>query len=105
MRFIETPVFSRAVVELLDDEQYRLLQLALLLQPELGPVIRGSRGLRKMRWSLPGRGKRGGIRVIYFWDRASETFYMLYTFRKNVQENLTPQQIRILSRLVQEEFG
>ena len=105
MRFIETPVFTRAVVELLDDEHYRLLQLALLLQPELGPVIRGSRGLRKMRWSLPGRGKRGGIRVIYFWDRASETFYMLYTFRKNVQENLTPQQLRVLSRLVREEFG
>jgi mRNA-degrading endonuclease RelE of RelBE toxin-antitoxin system len=105
MRFIETPVFTRAVVELLDDEQYRLLQLALLLQPELGPVIRGSRGLRKVRWSLPGRGKRGGIRVIYYWDRASETFYLLHTFRKNVQEDLTPQQLQILSRLVREEFG
>src|SRR2546430_2343187 len=100
MRFIETPVFTRAVVELLDDEQYRLLQLALLLQPDLGAVIRGGRGLRKMRWALPGRGKRGGIRMIYYWDRASETFYMLYTFRKNVQENLTPQQLRVLSRLV-----
>jgi len=73
MKFIETPVFTRAVVELLKDEDYRLLQLALLLRPELGRVIRGSGGLRKMRWSLPGRGKRGGIRVIYYWDRASET--------------------------------
>ncbi len=104
MRFIETPVFTRAVVELLDDDRYRLLQLALVLQPELGPVIRGSRGLRKMRWSLSGRGKRGGIRVIYYWGRASETFYMLHTFRKNVQEDLTSHQLRVLSRLVREEF-
>ncbi len=105
MRFIETPVFTRAVVEVLDDEEYRLLQLALLLQPELGRVIRGSGRLRKMRLALSGRGKRGGMRVIYYWDRPSETFYMLHAFRKNVQEDLTAQQLRILSRMVREEFG
>jgi len=105
MKFVEPPVFTQAVVKLLDDEDYRLLQLALLLQSELGRLIRGSGGLRKMRWSLPGRGKRGGIRVIYYLDRTSETFYMLNVFRKNVQEDLTKQQLRILSRLVREEFG
>jgi hypothetical protein len=72
-----TPVFTRCVTKLLDDEQYRLLQLGLLLRPRLGDVIRGSGGLRKLRWSLPGLGKRGGIRLIYFWDERSETFYML----------------------------
>jgi hypothetical protein len=66
MRFIETPVFTRVVVELLGDEQYCSLQLALFLRPGLGPVIRGSGGLRKLRWSRPGAGKRGGLRVIYF---------------------------------------
>ncbi|HJT78752.1 MAG TPA: hypothetical protein VJ739_16225 [Gemmataceae bacterium] len=74
MHFLETPVFTRAVAELLDDEQYRSLQVALLLRPEAGPVIRGSGGLRKLRWVLPGRGKRGGVRLIYFWDEPSETF-------------------------------
>jgi hypothetical protein len=68
-------------------------------------VIRGSGGIRKLRWSLPGRGKRGGIRVIYFWDEPSETFYMLFAFRKNAQEDLTAQQLWVLTRLVREEFG
>ena len=105
MRFIETPVFTHAIVGLLDDEDYRLLQLGLLQRPERGAVIRGSGGLRKLRWPLPGQGKRGGLRVIYFWDEASETFYMLYTYQKNQQEDLTTQQLRMLSRLVREEFG
>ena len=76
----------------------------LIVQPEIGSVIRGSGGIRKLRWSLPGSGKRGGIRVIYFWDAPSETFYMLYGYRKTVKEDLTPQQLRVLSRLVREEF-
>src|SRR5262245_53556828 len=98
MRFIETSVFTRAVVGLLDDEAYRFLQLALLLSPELGSVIRRSGGLRKLRWSLKGKGKRGGVPVIYFWDEPSETFYMLYAYRKSEQEDLTAQQLRTLSR-------
>ncbi len=77
MRFVETPVFTRAVTALLDEEQYRALQLALALRPEQGDVIRGSGGLRKLRWGLAGRGKRGGARVIYHWDKPTQTFYML----------------------------
>jgi hypothetical protein len=105
MRFIETPVFTRAVVTLLDDDEYRGLQMALLQRPERGAVIRGSGGLGKARWQLPGQGKRGGLRVIYYWDQASETFYMLFAYPKNEQEDLTAQQLRVLSRLVREEFG
>ena len=105
MRFVETPVFTRDLAEILDDEGFRSLQLALLQRPELGPMIRGSGGLRKLRWAGQGRGKRGGLRVIYYWDRASETFYMLYIYPKNEQEDLTAEQIRVLGRLVREEFG
>ncbi len=105
MRFIETPAFTRSVEELLDDEHYRSLQLALLLRPQAGALIRGSGGLRKIRWSLKHAGKRGGCRVIYYWDEPTETFYMLHTYRKSDQEDLTAQQIRALSRLVREEFG
>jgi mRNA-degrading endonuclease RelE of RelBE toxin-antitoxin system len=105
MRFIETPIFTRTAVELLDDEEYRALQLSLLWRPERGPLIRRSFGLRKMRWSLMGRGKRGGLRIIYYWDEASETFYMLYAYPKNVQEDLSAQQLRVLRRLVSKEFG
>jgi len=104
MRFVETPIFTRAVTALLDEEQYRALQLALALRPEQGDVIRGSGGLRKLRWGLTGRGKRRGIRVIYYWDTPTYTFYMLYVYTKQEQGDLTPQQVKVLSRLVQEEF-
>jgi mRNA-degrading endonuclease RelE of RelBE toxin-antitoxin system len=105
MRFIETSVFTRSIVELLGDDDYRGFQLTLLFQPQLGSVIPGSGGLRKIRWSVPGRGKRGGIRVIYYWHERTETFYLLYVYRKNERENLTAQQLRLLSQLVREEFG
>jgi len=80
MRFVETPVFTRTVTALLDEEQYRALQLALALRPEPGDLIRGSGGFRKLRWGLAGRGKRGGARVLYSWDIPTETLFMLYAY-------------------------
>jgi mRNA-degrading endonuclease RelE of RelBE toxin-antitoxin system len=104
MRFIETPVFTREVKKLLNDDEYRALQLALLLRPEQGDLIPRTGGLRKIRWGIKRRGKRGGVRVIYYWDKKLETFYLLLVFPKSKQEDLTPEQTRILSRLVREEF-
>jgi len=103
MRFVETPIFTKEVRDLLADDEYRSLQLALLLRPEQGAVIPGSGGLRKLRWGVGGRGKRGGLRVIY-WAAEEEIFYMLFVYPKNVQEDLTPAQLRVLGRLVREEF-
>lgn len=105
MRFVETPVFTAAVTSLLSDEEYRQLQLALLIRPEQGALIRGSGGLRKLRWGARGRGKRGGVRVIYYWHPADHCFYMLLTYAKSQQDDLTPAQLRVLRRLVKEEFG
>ena len=79
-------------------------RLPSCLRPEQGPVIPGSGGLRKIRWSAEGRGKRGGLRVIYFWDKTSSTFYMLFLYQKNQQGDLSATQIRALARLVREEF-
>lgn len=104
MLFVETPVFTDLVRKGLDDDDYRALQITLLLRPEQGPVIPGSGGLRKIRWSAAGRGKRGGLRVIYFWDKASSRCYMLFLYRKNEQGDLTATQTRDLARLVREEF-
>ena len=73
MRFIETPVFTVAITSLLSDGEYRQLQLALLVRPEQGPVIRGSGGLRKLRWGARGHGKRGGVCIIYHWHPADDS--------------------------------
>ena len=104
MRFVETPVFTAAIDRHLDVERQRQLQIALMLRPEQGPVIQHSGGLRKIRWAVPGGGKRGGLRVIYYWVPADHAFYMLYAYTKAEQGDLTPAQVRRLSRVVREEF-
>lgn len=102
MIFIETPVFTAILPSYLSDENYRKLQQALLMRPDAGQVIPGSRGLRKLRWRTEHGGKRGGLRIIYYWYVAGEALYMLYVYQKNEQEDLTRQQIKVLSRLVEE---
>lgn len=105
MRFLETPVFTRSIQGLLGDEEYRSLQVALLLRPEQGVLIPGSGGLRKLRWRAPGRGKRGGVRVIYYWHPRDAAFFLLFAYAKGMRDDLTPGQTRALRRLVKEEFG
>ena len=102
MIFIETPLFTKLIKDLLPDEDYRLLQLTLLLRPEAGDLIRGGGGLRKIRWNVPQRGKRGGLRIIYYWDVSEDTLYMLLPYKKGKQEDLTPEQLKILRSLVKE---
>ena len=80
------------------------MQLALLLRPEQGSVIRGTGGLRKLRWNVAGTGKRGGVRLLYYWDKPEETIYLLFLYTKSDREDLSPPQLRILSRLIREEL-
>jgi mRNA-degrading endonuclease RelE of RelBE toxin-antitoxin system len=104
MIFVETPIFTRELRDVLSDDDYRNLQFALLLRPEAGPIIPGSGGLRKVRWSLGARGKRGGLRVIYYWDKPKECIYMLLLYSKSRQEDLTQEQLRTLRKLVKENL-
>lgn len=73
MIFVEAPTFDRLRERYLDDDEYRLLQAALMAQPTAGDVIRGSGGIRKVRWAAEGTGKRGGLRVIYYWVQSAST--------------------------------
>ena len=104
MHIIETPVFTAQIRDFLSDEEYRALQLALVMRPEQGALIHGGGGLRKLRWGFRGRGKRGGIRVIYYWSPARDTTYMLLAFAKVRQSELTPEQLKILRKMVREEL-
>ncbi len=88
----------------MSDEEYQELQVALMLRPDMGPVIRGSGGLRKVRWNLPGQGKRGGARVIYYWITSEDRIYMLMIYAKAEQDDLTREQLRTLRRVVEEEL-
>ncbi len=102
MLFIETPIFTKLIKNLLPDDDYRNLQEILLMRPEAGDLIRGSGGLRKIRWSLPGKGKRGGLRIIYYWDKPEDIFYMLTVYKKSKKADLTRSQVKILRQLVEE---
>ncbi len=101
MVFIETPVFTRNVIEALTDDQYGLLQGLLVARPDAGDLIKGGGGIRKLRWALPGRGKRGGVRVIYFWRVTESQILMLTMYAKNEQANLTTAQVKQLAKLVE----
>ena len=104
MVIIETPIFTRRIQAILSDEEYRLLQIQLINKPDCGKVIRGSGGLRKLRWSGGGHGKRGGIRIIYYWFVAEETLLLLFAYSKREQDDLTPEQLKQLKKLVQGEY-
>jgi mRNA-degrading endonuclease RelE of RelBE toxin-antitoxin system len=104
VRFVETSVFTRRVTDFLPDDEYRSLQEALLRRPAQGSLIEGTGGLRKLRWGDEGRGKRGALRIIYFWHVERELFLMLYLYRKNEQKDLKAEQKRTLAKIVREEF-
>ena len=86
--FIETPFFTKAISHYLEDDEYAKLQHYLNEQPDAGVVVPGSGGVRKLRWGSEGRGKRGGLRVIYYLRSARGEIWMLTIYGKNVRENI-----------------
>jgi mRNA-degrading endonuclease RelE of RelBE toxin-antitoxin system len=104
MVILETSIFTRRITAFLADDEVRRLQAALVLRPAQGTLIPGTHGLRKLRWRLRGRGKRGGLRVIYYWDESGDRILMIFVYAKTRQSDLSQAQLRQLAQVVREEF-
>jgi len=106
LQFLETSMFTRQIAGLLSDSEYAALQGALIVDPEAGDRIPGTGGLRKIRWLEPkrGKGKRGGVRVIYYWFEPRSVIYLLVAYSKGERDDLTSREKRVLRQLVSEEF-
>jgi hypothetical protein len=104
--FIELPAFERHRSTYLDDDQFRRVQLDLLEDPERGDLITGTGGLRKMRFgdARRGKGKRGGLRVIYYWWNRGNQFWLFAVYAKDELEDLSPADKRVLRRLLDAEL-
>jgi hypothetical protein len=100
MQIIETPVFTKRITNILSDAEYRSLQWALVINPEAGAVIPEGGGLRKLRWAVSGKGKSGGLRIIYYWYTSDDKILMLLAYKKSEQENLTSKQIAVLKEYI-----
>lgn len=101
MLFIETPIFTRQITALMDDEAYGNFQIFLAENPETGDLIKGTGGLRKIRMALPGRGKRGGTRVIYYYLHNAAQIRLLLAYEKSEQDNLSHAQRTALRKIIE----
>ena len=105
MELIETSTFTRQITALLSDEEYQGLQCRLATNPNLGALIRGGGGIRKIRVAVGTKGKSGGARIIYYWAVRKDVILLLYAYSKNVSADLTPKEVSQLAKVVNEEFG
>ncbi len=98
--FVETSWFSSIRERYLVDERFRLLRVALMTSPDAGPVIKETGGIRKLRWSIEGAGKRGGLRILYYWIPGKDTIYLLNIYKKAEMADLTRPELAVLRKLV-----
>ncbi len=100
MQVFSTRTYERAIRKLLGEEARKEMEESIVAAPDAAPVIRGTGGIRKLRWAGSGRGKRGGIRTVYFYHASPGAIYLLTAYAKADREDLTPADTRALSRLV-----
>ncbi len=103
MVIVETKTFSRQVVTLLTDDDYRGLQEHLVQHPEAGSMDKATGGIRKLRWSAEGKGKSGGVRVIYYWAVDKDRILLLFMYPKSEKDDLSPEERKVLRRIVEQE--
>lgn len=101
MEFIETAYYTRIIADYLSDEEQGELQAHLIASPDDGDIIKGTGGVRKLRWGAKGKGKRGGVRIIYYWRTVRGHIYLLTIYGKNEASNLTANEKEYLKKMVE----
>lgn len=106
MEFIEAPAFSRHLPAYLDDDAYRSFQAEVAVHPELGEVMPGTGGFRKARWGDPrrGKGRRGGLRIIYFYFQAEQQVWLMTLYGKNEASDLSAREKKALKAAIEVEL-
>ena len=103
MLFIETPIFSKLVYDYLSDDEYAALQWTLVFHPKSGDVIPKSGGIRKLRWSAKGKGKRGDVRVIYYVKTAADEIWLLTLYAKNELDTIPAHILKAIRQEIEDE--
>ena len=101
MEFIEASAFTKYLYDYLSEEEYAGLQSFLLQYPEAGKVVRGSGGVRKVRWAMSGRGKSGGVRVIYYFKKMDDEIWLLTIYSKNERETIPAHVLREIAKEIE----
>ena len=101
MIFMETSYYTSIIFEYLSDDEHAKLQAHLIECPDDGDIIKGTGGIRKIRWSAKGKGKSGGVRIIYYWRTARDHIYLLTIYGKNEASTLTAREKGLLKKLVE----
>jgi len=106
MEFIEAPAFTQYFSSYLNDDEYRELQIRLAAGPELGDVMPGTGGFRKLRWADPrrGKGRRGGLRVIYYYFPGEQQIWLMMLYGKDEASDLTAKQRQALKNAIEIEL-
>ena len=103
MIFIETSIFTRLLPKYLSDDEYRAFQWYLIAYPDAGDVVRGSGGVRKIRWAEKGKGKRGGVRIIYYWKKSADEIWFLTTYSKKEKATIKGHILKKIAEEIENE--
>ncbi len=102
IEIVRTSLYERSIKKLLSEEEAETLEASVAANPEQGVVIPSLRGMRKLRWGRSGQGKRGGLRIVYYYYRMNNVVYMLTAYTKSDREDLTPEEKKLLKRFIEE---
>jgi len=103
MIFIETSTFTKLLSNYLSDDDYRGLQSYLLQKPDAGELVRGTGGVRKVRWAQSGKGKSGGIRAIYYWKKSDHEIWMLTLYSKSERATIPSHVLKQIAEAIKND--